>query len=84
MPQAHAGFDQTVAIGATVVLNGTRSTDADGNEITQSWSITSKPGGSAASLSSTTVMRPSFAADLLPAIMWSSSSSMTAAPPVTP
>jgi RHS repeat-associated protein len=63
-PVANAGFDQRVTVGATVVLNGTRSTDADGNEVTKAWSFVSVPAGSTATLSDATVIRPTFVADL--------------------
>lgn len=52
-PVADAGPDQTVALGATVQLDGTGSTDVDGNTISYSWSFVSTPDASAATLSDT-------------------------------
>jgi hypothetical protein len=50
-PVAVAGPDQNVLVGATVELDGSGSVDADGDLLTYSWSITSKPAGSTAQLS---------------------------------
>ena len=49
-PVAHAGPDQSVLVGATVELDGSGSTDADGDLLTYGWSIASRPAGSAAQL----------------------------------
>jgi len=62
-PVADAGFDQTAKIGVTVQLDGTRSTDFDGNRLTYVWSLTSVPSGSAASLSSSSSPQPTFIVD---------------------
>ena len=42
-PTANAGSDQTVDEGATVTLNATASTDADGDRLTYSWTQLSGP-----------------------------------------
>lgn len=63
-PVANAGFDQTVAVGSTVKLNGTGSSDSNGNRLTFAWSLVSRPAGSAAALSNATSPTPSFVADL--------------------
>lgn len=52
-PVANAGTDQTVSLGSVVTLDGSQSSDADGDTLTYSWSLTSSPTGSAASLSAT-------------------------------
>ena len=61
---ANAGPAQTVAIGATVQLDGTGSTDQTGNPLTYSWSFVSIPSGSAAILSNPTSPKPTFVADV--------------------
>ncbi|HYP71419.1 MAG TPA: PKD domain-containing protein [Variovorax sp.] len=50
-PVAVAGPDQNVLVGTTVELDGSGSLDADGDLLSYSWSITSKPAGSTAQLS---------------------------------
>lgn len=62
-PVANAGPNQTAAVGATVILNGSGSTDADGNPLTYQWSFASVPTGSAAALALPTTMRPTFLVD---------------------
>lgn len=49
-PVANAGPDQVVKIGATVTLDGTKSTDADGDRLRYIWKMTSKPAGSNAKI----------------------------------
>jgi len=63
-PTANAGPGQTVPIGTTVRLDGSGSTDQTGTPLTYSWSFVSIPSGSAASLSSTTAVKPTFTADV--------------------
>jgi hypothetical protein len=60
-PTANAGQTQLASVGTTVQLDGSHSTDPDGNPITYAWSILSAQNGSAASISDTTVPLPSFA-----------------------
>ncbi|WP_129779573.1 Ig-like domain-containing protein [Peristeroidobacter soli] len=62
-PVAHAGPDQTVRTGALVTLNGTASTDADGDPLTYSWTMVSRPNGSTAVLSSSVAAMPTFTPD---------------------
>ncbi len=62
-PVANAGPNQTVAVGATVQLNGANSTDVDGDPLTYKWSLTTKPTGSTAALSATSIVNPTFVAD---------------------
>ena len=52
-PVAKAGTDQTVNVGVTVQLDGRQSSDPDGNPLTYSWTLLSKPTGSTISLTST-------------------------------
>ena len=62
-PTANAGPDQTVSLGSLVTLDGSGSTDADGEPLTYSWSLISVPAGSAASLSSPGAVTPTFVID---------------------
>lgn len=63
-PVANAGSAQTVVPGSLVTLNGTASSDADGDTLTYAWILTSKPAGSTAVLASDTSAKPTFTADL--------------------
>jgi chitinase len=56
-PIANAGPDQSVAANALVTLDGSASTDADGTVQTYLWSQLS---GTTVTLSSTSVVRPTF------------------------
>ena len=59
-PVANAGLDQTVAVGASVILDGSASRDADRNALSYQWALTTKPAGSAATLSNSTTAMPNF------------------------
>jgi predicted aspartyl protease len=63
-PMASAGPDQNIATTSVVTLNGNASSDADGDAISYSWSLTTVPSGSDASLVSTTNVSPTFTADI--------------------
>lgn len=59
-PVAHAGVAQTVKLGATVTLDGSGSTDADGNLLTYDWQLAYEPLGSAVTPTSFTDPKPTF------------------------
>ena len=63
VPVANAGPDQSAPVGATVVLDGSGSTDADFDPLTYQWALTSRPAGSAAVLSDPLAVSPSFSID---------------------
>jgi hypothetical protein len=62
-PVADAGPNQSVFRGDTVFLDGNGSSDADGDPLTFSWSLTTVPAGSAATLSDPVAAAPTFVAD---------------------
>ena len=62
-PVAHAGRAQSVVTGQTVTLDGTQSTDANGDSLAYGWTLTTRPFGSNATLSAPTAARPTFTAD---------------------
>jgi len=62
-PVANAGTDQTVFVTDTVTLNGSASSDVDGDPLTYQWSLLSIPSGSTASLSGQTTVNPTFTID---------------------
>ena len=65
LPVADAGDHQHVKVGALVHLDASASVDADGDEITYAWTILQTPAGSAAALSDTRSVKPSFTVDVV-------------------
>lgn len=64
-PIANAGPDQNAVLNSTVVLNGTGSSDPDGDQLTFRWTLVAAPVGSVAQLSNIGAAGPTFVADKL-------------------
>lgn len=67
-PAANAGTAQTVTFGTVVTLDGSASSDANGDQLSYNWTLTSTPQSSAASTATmigATTSTPSFTADKL-------------------
>ncbi|HEY5996719.1 MAG TPA: FG-GAP-like repeat-containing protein, partial [Candidatus Deferrimicrobiaceae bacterium] len=63
-PVAEAGADRTATVGVPVVLDGTGSTDADGDVLAYRWTLASRPAGSSAVLSTATSAASGFTPDV--------------------
>jgi hypothetical protein len=64
-PVANAGTEQTVAAGTLVTLTGAASSDANSDSLSYKWTLTTKPTGSTASLSSSTGVSPTLTVDIV-------------------
>jgi len=62
-PVAIAGPNQTIDLGQTTTLSGNASSDADGDSLTYSWSITSSPNSSSPSIAPRNGVETSFSTD---------------------
>ena len=62
-PVANAGPNQTVNVDATVVLNGSASTSAEGLPLTYAWTLVVRPAESAAELIGADTVSPTFVPD---------------------
>ena len=63
-PTANAGADQSVPVGETVRLDGSLSSDMDGDHLGYQWQFIEMPSGSSAVLTGATTFNPSFVADV--------------------
>jgi hypothetical protein len=63
-PVADAGAAQQVAIGARVTLDGSASSDPNGDRLSFLWSLTSRPAGSTAALAQRAAAQVDFVADI--------------------
>lgn len=63
VPFASAGVAQSVFTGELVTLDGSGSSDPNGNTLSYAWTLTTKPAGSAAKLSGASTASPKFTAD---------------------
>lgn len=63
LPLADAGEDRTVTAGQSVMLDGSGSSDEDGDSLTYSWVLVGRPEDSMAELSAADTAMPSFTAD---------------------
>ena len=63
-PTAVINLDQQAFNGNTVNLDGSSSSDPDGDSLIFQWSLGSVPDGSAATLSDPAIVTPTFVADV--------------------
>ncbi|HSW08052.1 PKD domain-containing protein [Aquabacterium sp.] len=62
-PVAQAGPAQHVVAGTRVMLDGSASSDANGDLLAYTWTLSARPAGSLALLSGASTVQPSFLAD---------------------
>lgn len=63
-PVANAGLDQSVGLGDEAILDGSASSDPDGDSLSYYWQITSMPEGSNASIDNPTAVMPGVVIDV--------------------
>lgn len=64
VPNANAGVDQTLSVGSVAMFDGGASSDANGDTLSYHWTLTAKPAGSTATLSTTSGARPQITLDV--------------------
>lgn len=64
-PVANAGVSSTVTVNQRVTLNGTGSSDPDGDRLSYTWALKSKPAGSTATIGSANAATANFTPDVL-------------------
>jgi hypothetical protein len=62
-PVAKAGADTASQVGQTITLDGSGSSDVDGNALTSHWGLLSNPSGSTATLQNADTATPRFVLD---------------------
>lgn len=63
-PIAHAGEDIALETGVAVLLDGSKSCDLEGTQLTYHWSVTDKPKGSRVSLAYASLAQSQFKPDV--------------------
>ena len=64
-PTANAGVSQKVVTGQSINLDGSQSTDPEGNSLSYRWSLVTAPSTSSATLSANNIVAPEFTPDTL-------------------